>query len=52
MKCHTDFVTSMIKFCIKDDPAKDYLISAGSDKKMILWNWKTEEENSVLSALK
>ncbi|KAL4460303.1 hypothetical protein ABPG74_000054 [Tetrahymena malaccensis] len=40
MKSHTDFVTCMIIFRIKDDPLKEYLISAGSDKKMILWDWK------------
>lgn len=43
MKCHTDFVTSMILYRIKDDPLKEYLISAGSDKKMILWNLKKDD---------
>ncbi|KAL4507245.1 hypothetical protein ABPG72_002038 [Tetrahymena utriculariae] len=47
MKSHTDFVTCMIIFRIKDDPLKEYLISAGSDKKMILWDWKSNSSEQV-----
>ncbi|EDK31576.2 WD domain, G-beta repeat protein (macronuclear) [Tetrahymena thermophila SB210] len=43
MKSHSDFVTCMIIFRIKDDPLKEYLISAGSDKKIILWDWKSNQ---------
>lgn len=37
----------MILFMIKDDPLKNYLISSGSDKKIILWDWKSKESNGL-----
>lgn len=50
MKYHTDFITSMILFRIKDDPEKEFLISAGSDKRMILWKWQNDESKITESS--
>lgn len=46
MRGHKDFVTCMILFMLKDDPLKNYLVSSGSDKKIILWDWKSDEKSS------